>query len=136
MEIEYMFICDHACADQNRKPCLIGIFDHINAPSFPFTQIAMSVAVAISGSAGEHFTVTVTLERPNGDVLAEAPTASHAFDRTGRECLAFQFGNVQFVDAGRYVFKASSGSGKGPAMSRSLQVQKRAPATSPVAVMH
>ena len=69
-EVDYMHICDYAFPAQGGKPCIIGIFDRIDATFFPTVHSQMSVAIHLLGRQEEAFQLKVELVKPDEDILA------------------------------------------------------------------
>lgn len=123
-EIEYLHVCDYAFMADGGKPCIIGIFDNLSAAAFPATHPVMAVAMRLRGTAHEILKLKVDLARPNGDVLVTMQ-GEVTLGPDGSAFMQMNIAGAQFPEAGRYVFKVSSG-GKN-LTSHSLQVLKSQP---------
>jgi hypothetical protein len=106
-DVEYMHICDYAFPGQANKPCIIGVFDRITAPSFPAGHPFMSVAIQLRGTAHELVPIKMELGRPNGEVIV-GMEGQIAVNEAGGAFINFNLINTQFPEAGRYVVKISS----------------------------
>jgi multidrug efflux pump subunit AcrA (membrane-fusion protein) len=123
--IEYLHVCDYAFADQGGKPCIIGIFDVINAGTFPATHPVMAIAIRLRGTTHELLKLKIELARPSGDALATMQ-GEVTMGPDGSAFMQVNMASVTFPEPGRYVVKVSS-DGK-TLTSHSLQVQKLQPA--------
>ena len=108
VEIEYMHVCDYAFQGNNGKACLIGIFQNINAPAFPFVLPLMAVAVQLQAAASEPIQLKIELTRPNGEVMVRTEIEVMA-SPDGRAFVAANMLTTTFQELGRYVVKVSSG---------------------------
>jgi hypothetical protein len=120
-EVEYMHVCDYAFPAEGGKPCIIGIFDRIQAPTFPVAHPFMSIAIQLRGTAHEMIPIKVELGRPNGEVIVGMEGQVAAGDGGGA-FINFNLVNTQFAEAGRYTVKVSS-SGR-PLASHTLHLVK------------
>ena len=79
-EVAHVFICDRAYQDDRGQPCVIGMFDHIWAPDFPFRHPQMVIAIRMVGHQHEAYDVTVDVLNPTKQVIlsvhSEAPASS------------------------------------------------------------
>lgn len=78
-EVAHVFICDRAYQDDRGQPCVIGMFDHIWAPDFPFRHPQMVIAIRMVGHQHEAYDVTVDVLNPTKQVIlsvhSEAPAS-------------------------------------------------------------
>ena len=124
--VEYLHICDTAFMAEGGKHCIIGIFDAINAPTFPATHPSLTVAMRVRGQAHEALSLRVELSRPNGEALASIPIEI-TLNEDGSHFVNLNMVGIQFPAAGRYTVKASEG--RQALVSHSLIVQQiQAPA--------
>lgn len=68
-ELAWYLTCDHAITDQTGKISIIGEFDTINAPSFPFTLPLFFIVTKWVRSPKETFRYRVNLVAPSGAQL-------------------------------------------------------------------
>jgi hypothetical protein len=106
--VDYMHVCDYAFSAEKGKPCIIGIFNIIRAPTFPTNHPAMCVVATFQGRAQEVIPFSIEMVRPNGDVIARKGGTATANDDGGA------FVSVNMVDIcipaeGRYCVRVSSG---------------------------
>jgi hypothetical protein len=105
--IEYLHVCDYAFPAEGGKPCIIGIFDVINAPAFPVMHPHMAIALRLRGTAHEVLPLKIELGRPNGDVL-NTMQATLTVGPDGSAFINVNMINTQFTEAGRYTVRVSS----------------------------
>src|SRR6478672_11085222 len=69
--LDFIYLCEHAFADSEGRPCLIGIIDRI-APRVPFPiwYAKLTVALRLRGQEQSGLTVTVQFG-PAGDVMRQ-----------------------------------------------------------------
>ena len=121
--IDYMHICDYAFVADGGKAAIIGIFDQINASSFPTSHPYMAVALKLRDEPHRTLPIKITVARPSGDKLAELD-AVVATGADGSANVNLNLVNLQFQEAGRYLVKVAS---KGETLvSQSLTVAKSA----------
>lgn len=112
MHVQYVALCEHAIVAADGKPSLIGVFNDLQAPSFPITIPRLAfvarllftaeetgstrqVEVIITGPAGEE------LARPGGDV--SLPPAPPGLDTVAVD-LPLHLDLFQIDAPGRYTF--------------------------------
>lgn len=76
--LEWTLSCDYAFFDENRKACMIGLFDRIWADSFPVTHPLFFVVVQWAGDGDETFSHRARIVAPDGAQIAE----THGVDVT------------------------------------------------------
>ena len=130
-EMEYMHVCDYAFFAHGGKPCLIGIFDRINALAFPIHYPFMAVTIQLRGNPHEVVPLKMELGRPNGDVLMKLEGQA-VVEGDGSAFSAFNLVNAQFPDAGRYTVKVSTGGRTLATHSLHVQRVQNPPQTGPI----
>lgn len=112
MHVQYVALCDQIILGNDGRPSLIGVFNHLNVPSLPFTLPRLAFAgrllftadetgrdhkvdVAIADPAGTE------LARPGGDITL--PRAPDGVDSVAVD-LPMQFDLFQIEAAGQYTF--------------------------------
>jgi hypothetical protein len=107
-ELEYVHICDYAFTGEGNKACIIGLFDAINAPVFPYTHPIMYVTSKFQGAAHEVVRARVELARPNGEALAQMDP-EFVMGPEGGTNVHIQLVGITFPEPGRYAVKISVG---------------------------
>ncbi len=70
---DWILLCDHSFRDENKKVCLLGIFDRIRVINVPTTHQSMALAFKVTGESGEKISARIEILRPSGhSQLAEA----------------------------------------------------------------
>ena len=77
-EVSHVFICDRAYEDDRGQPCVIGMFDHIWVPQFPFNHPHMAIAVQMLGHQHETYDLTVDVVNPENKVILSASSSERA----------------------------------------------------------
>lgn len=70
-ECDWAILCDYAFLDVNRKMCLIGTFNQVNALNVPAVHQQAALALKIIGEAGEKVPIRVEIVRPSGGILGK-----------------------------------------------------------------
>jgi hypothetical protein len=107
--VEYLHICDYAFVDQAGKPCIVGIYDGINAGSFPATHPQLFLGIQFRGTPHEMIPLVIEIGRPNGDVLWRSPEMTPVAGQEGGAFVAMNIVGVQFPEPARYTVKVLSG---------------------------
>src|SRR5262249_47768602 len=119
--LDYFHVCDYAFVDQGGKQCIIGIFDGINAATFPATHPMLALALRLRGTPHAVLKIKIELGRPNGEVLA-GMQGDVTISADGTTNMQVNMASVVSPEAGRYTFKVSA---DGEALtSHSMQVRK------------
>ncbi len=122
--VEYLHLCDYAFSDQGNKPCIIGIFDQINAVNYPAVHPMMAVAMRLRGAAHETVDLKIELVRPAGGVLATMQ-GNVVIDGAGSAFMQVNMASLAFPEPGTYTLKVSAG---GKALTaHSLKLSKMQP---------
>lgn len=110
METEIFTLCDFA-QDNQSKLTIVGTFDSIQAPQFPVTHAACSIACRLRfgvKEAGDHdFKIQLTdstgkdLIQPVAGVITVRPPANGQFAAAN---IVLNFNQLQFEQPGRYSF--------------------------------
>jgi uncharacterized protein DUF6941 len=125
--VDYMHVCDYAFPAEGGKPCIIGIFNFIWAPSFPANQPVMCVVATFQGRAQEVIPFSIEIVSPNGDVIARKDGTATASD-DGGAFVSVNMVNLCIPEEGRYCVRVLSG---GRVLtSRSMQARQQAPGQS------
>lgn len=104
-DLVYTVLCDEVRREDNGKWMLIGLFERINAQTFPAQHGTFFIVNKWANGAG-HFTERTQIVGPNDEVLAQGVTSEFelvtmdaAYTVTG--C----YRNVVFPEAGRYAIE-------------------------------
>ncbi len=100
---DWAIVCDHAFYDENRKICMIGVFDRIFAKAVPATHHQASLVLKLIGEAKERTKVRVDIVRPNGDVLGKVEGTSE-LGNDGTSQLHLGIRGLPLPDFGIYAF--------------------------------
>ena len=106
--VDYMHVCDYAFCAEGGKPCIIGIFNFIWAPTFPTNHPAMCVVATFQGRAHEVIPFSIEMVRPNGDVIARKDGTATASD-DGGAFVSVNMVDICIPEEGRYCVRVSSG---------------------------
>ena len=107
-EVEFLFICDYAFEGANAKPCLVGLFNNINATVLPATQPIMFIAFQLRGAPNAQHVVQIAMQAADGtDVLRTQVTVALSPDGGGFVSLGIV--GVVFNTAGQYELSLRSG---------------------------
>lgn len=128
-EVDYMHICDHAFRTDSGKACIIGIFTHIFASSFPATHPQMVLAIQFQGTPHEVFAPKIEIGRPNGDVLGKMDGQNLTCDPEGGAFLVATMVGTPFPEPGRYTVKILA-AGR-PLATQSFQVRQMTAGQAP-----
>ena len=112
MHVQYVAICDQLINGTDGRPSLIGIFNDLQVPAFPFTLPRLSFAGRLLFTAEEVGRVTkievaitdpsgADLGRPGGDLTL--PPAPSGADTVSVD-IPIQFDFFELAAAGRYTF--------------------------------
>jgi hypothetical protein len=77
---DWAIVCDHAFFDEERKICMVGVFDRIFAKSVPATHLQAFLVLKLVGEPKEKARVKVDIVRPTGDVLGKIEGTSELGD--------------------------------------------------------
>lgn len=101
-----MLVCDMAIREEGTgKVSLIGIFENINATSFPTLHPELSVYAKLTDAHGLHLEL-IQLEKAR--IIASGETTITPSDRMGAVELNFNLHNLVFPEAGLYEFRLSA----------------------------
>lgn len=104
-DLVYTVLCDDARREDNGKWILIGLFERINAQTFPAQHGTFFIVNKWASGVG-HFTERTQIVAPNDEVLARGPTSE--FDLASMDASYTVTGcyrNVVFPEAGRYAIE-------------------------------
>lgn len=106
--LKAMLLCSEiAQDDKTGKVSLLGIFDNINARTFPYVVKTLPVYAKIADAQGE-YEFNLKLVDPNGKTIIDATMVAPIDDRVGSNELIFNFDNFFFKDPGTYEFRRSA----------------------------
>ena len=105
-EVEYIHICDYAFAAHGGKPCIIGIFDRIEATSLPICQAELCLAIQLRGQRGETCELKVELIKPDG-ASHSTLNGSVSLAGTGGAFVQLVMRDVPFQAAGDYTIRVT-----------------------------
>jgi len=77
---DWAIVCDHAFFDEDRKMCMVGVFDRIFARAVPATHLQAFLVLKLVGEPKEKAKVRVDIVRPYGDVLGKIEGTSELGD--------------------------------------------------------
>ncbi len=72
MEMRHAFFCDAATSDPTGKLNVLGIFDNINAVSFPATHPQLTLVLALRGhrsESGDHVLKIILVDQDGKDII-------------------------------------------------------------------
>jgi len=108
-EVAHVFTCDQAYEDDRGQPSVIGMFDHVRAAAFPFTQPRIVVAVQIAGHRHERCDLSVEVLDPQHHVVLstdnEAPVL---LSDIGQGFVTVTLTDTVFETPGRYTVRIMS----------------------------
>lgn len=112
MDLQYVFLCDHAAEDQNGKLDVRGIFHDLLAPGFPAVQERMVLVLVIEWGRKDQgrYNLKAELVGPDGRVVltvdghsdVEVRTSEHPPARTR---LVMPLEKVVFPSPGKYFLR-------------------------------
>ena len=102
-----MLVCDYVLRTIDGKNCLVGIFDLINASSFPATHPRLFVYVKLADGYGSYRLRTQFVDVSRNRVLSEAsaPDPLVISNPLRPAEVVFQQDGLLFPQAGRYEFR-------------------------------
>jgi hypothetical protein len=100
---DWAIICDYAFLDENRKMCMVGIFDRIFATAVPAVHHQASCVLKLIGEPKERVHIRVDIVRPNGDVLGKIEGSGELSD-DGTSQLNLGMRGLPLPDFGIYAF--------------------------------
>ena len=105
---EWVLLCDNALYDLSGRPTLVGIFERINAPTFPAVHPILNIAMKFAGAPNERVTFFVRMLRPDRKPLFDAG-GDGTLGVEGNAILAFPMVSVPVPTEGVYECQVSSG---------------------------
>jgi len=100
---DWAIVCDHAFFDEDRKMCMVGVFDRIFARAVPATHLQAFLVLKLVGEPKEKAKVRVDIIRPYGDVLGKIEGTSELGD-DGTSQLKLGIRGLPLPDFGIYAF--------------------------------
>ncbi len=101
-----LLVCDQVITDKNNKHTLVGVFDRINAKTFPVRHSKMFVFLAwLNKKSGKKYVLDIEIVDPEGNPLQEKInkfSIEFPEDKT-RVYGIFDFNNVFFNKKGTFV---------------------------------
>lgn len=99
--VDWAHLCDYAFFDENRKVCIIGVFDCINVVRVPTTHTRAVLAVEFKGDPEEILESRVQVLRPDhGELLNTG--GSIQLSSIGHAHLILGMDNLNLPDVGPY----------------------------------
>lgn len=104
-----ILVCDMAIREEGTgKVSLIGIFENINATSFPTLHPELSVYAKLTDADGEYVLRLELIQLEKARIIASGETTITPSDRMGAVELNFNLHNLVFPEAGLYEFRLSA----------------------------
>ncbi len=112
MHIQYVALCDQVVVAQDGRPSLIGVFNDLQVPAFPFTLPRLAFAARMlftADEAGRQHNVELVMTDPSGREIGRPageinlPPAPAGMESVAVD-LPLQFDLFQITAAGRYTF--------------------------------
>ena len=104
-----MLVCDMALREEGTgKVSLIGIFENINAASFPSVHPELSVYAKLTDADGEYVLRLELIQLEKARIIASGETTITPSDRMGSVELSFNLRNLVFQEPGLYEFRLSA----------------------------
>lgn len=135
VNVEFLVICDYACATPDGKLTMVGAFEVINAPRVPLALPAMGIAARLRDKRPNgHRGFTVRMKGPDGSTVVNldgdfATAAGNPRPEIGTTFpIAIMMGNVIFAKYGEY--RVEIWIDKRRAQALSIHVVKPAGATA------
>ncbi len=101
-DLVYSVLCDDVRRESNGKLMLIGLFERINAQTFPAQHGTFFVVNKWANGAG-HFYERTQIVAPNDDVIAQGPTSEFSLENMdASHTVIGSYRNVFFPEPGRY----------------------------------
>ena len=100
---DWAIVCDHAFFDEDRKMCMVGVFDRIFAKTVPATHLQAFLVLKLVGEPKEKAKIRVDIVRPTGDVLGKIEGTSELGD-DGTSQLKLGIRGLPLPDFGIYAF--------------------------------
>lgn len=104
--LNWTFLCDYATVDPAGKISIIGVFENINVPGFPFKFPQMYLAVSLHAAAGEHFELSSRISSPGGTEIAKQGPVKIAIPgnapSTGKIYCTFAYYGTTFNEPGEH----------------------------------
>ncbi len=121
---EAMLLCDSIITDAvTGKKSLIGIFENISAPSFPFSHYILSVYIKFNSAQGKYIFRLELIDLDNNLVIGRANTPElDVLNKLDSYELAFNLGNLAFSHPGKYEFRVYAGEDRVPFANKTFNV--------------
>lgn len=106
MEVNYCFFADAASLDSGKKLNVLGIFDRIHSPIFPFNHPRMVFCCKITGRISEEGNHSLKICMVNEDGMPIGPTidGNIVFNRSSPDtCIIFEMNGLEIPKVGVYV---------------------------------
>lgn len=103
-----MLICDQVIAERRtNKKSLIGIFENINAPKFPFTHSSLSIYIKLTEAKGKYKFRLELVDLEKNEVIGkgETPKPLNFDDSLKTHELVFVMNTLEFKHPGKYEFR-------------------------------
>jgi hypothetical protein len=129
MHVQYVALCDQIIIGTDGRPSLIGVFNDLQVPAFPFTLPRLAFAGRVLFTADEvgrnhKIEVAITdptgreVGRPGGDLsLPQAPPGAESVSVD----IPIQFDLFEVASAGRYTFLLHIDGAKSAAVQLSVR---------------
>lgn len=105
--IKAILICDHIITEAgSNKKSLIGVFENITAPKFPYFHPLMSVYLKLTDAAGEYKMKIELVDLRENKVIGKGEVPRVTFpDRLTHYELTFNFAGLRLHHPGKYEFR-------------------------------
>ena len=105
--IKAILICDHIITEAgSNKKSLIGVFENITAPRFPYLHQLMSVYIKLTDAAGEYKMRIELVDLRENKVIGKGEVPSITFsDKLMHYELTFNFAGLRLNHRGKYEFR-------------------------------
>ena len=105
--LKAILLCDQTIIEERtRKRSLIGIFDRIKGPKFPFIHPAMSIYVQFREVEGTFQFALELVDLQTEKPVSRAYVKQFKVDERSRDCeLAFSLFSIKFEHPGQYEFR-------------------------------
>ena len=102
-KVDYIILCDSFAHGQDGKKTIYGIFDIINAKSFPAVQPIFCVVTGLMEGYGEHSFVLQICD-PEDKIIFKSPEPCliNLDEEYGKADVFMQFAGVKFETSGVY----------------------------------
>jgi hypothetical protein len=106
-QVKAMLICDSVITEKGtEKNSLIGIFENINAKSFPCTHFSLAVYINFTDALGKYKFRLELADVENNMIIGHGETLEIEYkDKLASNNLAFVLNMLKFNRSGKYEFR-------------------------------